>query len=114
MSLANNCKIKMPLFAAPQQMDFYNTLLEIFKRRLKAVRRQIGLAGEKVQPKHFFHYHKAKISALQRSGDNAATVPTPVTGTPAVPRHQHGAWGSVGRSYGAGFGRGVRDTAMGG
>lgn len=35
-------------------MDFSNTLLGIFKRHLEAVRRQIGLAGEKVQPKHFF------------------------------------------------------------
>lgn len=46
----------MPLFAASQQMDFYNTSLGIFKRHLKAVRRQIGLAGEKVQPKHFFFF----------------------------------------------------------
>lgn len=71
----------MPLFAAFQQMDFYNTLLGIFKRHLKAVRRQIGLAGEKVQPKHFFHYRKAKISALQRSGGDAETAPGPVPGS---------------------------------
>lgn len=65
----------MPLFAASQQMDFYNTSLGIFKRHLKAVRRQIGLAGEKVQPKHFFfHYHKARISALRCSGGDAETV----------------------------------------
>lgn len=85
-------------------MVFYNTLLGIFKRHLKAVRRQIGLAGEKVQPKRFFHYHKAKISALQR---DAETVPTPVTGwwARAVPRPPHGAWG---------FDTGVTDTAMAG
>lgn len=80
----------MPLFAASQQMDFYNTSLGIFKRHLKAVRRQIGLAGEKVQPKHFFIFFFFFITIKQKFQLPDAQVATQRLCSPL--RRAQGCW----------------------